>query len=96
VFGIGIAMTAVLTLLTPLAAYTRVELLILVRALEGFFEVSQHPPTQLKVDSHLYLMLILHAIGGISQLLKLLITVTIVSVCVFMLSIQVVILFWLS
>ena len=41
VFGIGIAMTAVLTLLTPIAAYTRVELLILVRALEGFFEVRQ-------------------------------------------------------
>ena len=40
-FGIGIVMTAVLTLLTPLAAYTRVELLILVRALEGFFEVKQ-------------------------------------------------------
>jgi len=40
VFGVGIAMTALLTLVTPLAAYTRVELFIFLRALEGFFEVS--------------------------------------------------------
>ncbi len=39
VFGIGIVMTAVLTLLTPIAAYTNVWLLVVVRALEGFFEV---------------------------------------------------------
>lgn len=40
VYGIGIVMTAVLTLLTPIAAYTNVWLLVVVRALEGFFEVK--------------------------------------------------------
>ena len=40
VFGIGIVMTAVLTLLTPIAAYTSVWLLVAIRALEGFFEVT--------------------------------------------------------
>ena len=41
-FGIGIVMTAVLTLLTPIAAYTNVWLLVVVRALEGFFEVCSN------------------------------------------------------
>ncbi len=40
VFGIGIVMTALLTLLTPLAARTSVYLLIALRVLEGFFEVG--------------------------------------------------------
>lgn len=39
VFGIGIVMTAVLTLVTPIAAITNVYFLMVVRALEGFFEV---------------------------------------------------------
>ena len=39
VFGVGILMTAVLTLLTPIAAYTDINFLIVIRALEGFFEV---------------------------------------------------------
>ena len=39
VYGIGIVMTALLTLLTPLAAHTNVYLLMAVRAAEGFFEV---------------------------------------------------------
>ena len=39
VYGIGIVMTAVLTLFTPLAARTSVYLLIALRATEGFFEV---------------------------------------------------------
>lgn len=40
VFGIGIVMTAVLTLFTPVAANISVWLLVVVRALEGFFEVK--------------------------------------------------------
>jgi sugar phosphate permease len=40
VFGIGIMMTGVLTLLTPLAANISVWFLVAVRALEGFFEVN--------------------------------------------------------
>ena len=39
VFGIGIVMTSVLTLFTPLAAETSVWLLVAMRAAEGFFEV---------------------------------------------------------
>ena len=39
VFGIGIVMTSVLTLVTPLAAESSVWLLVAVRAAEGFFEV---------------------------------------------------------
>ena len=41
IYGIGIVMTAVLTLLTPVVAYISVWLLIAVRVLEGFFEVSE-------------------------------------------------------
>jgi len=40
VFGVGVLMTSVFTVLTPLAAYTSVWLLVAVRILEGFFEVS--------------------------------------------------------
>lgn len=43
VFGIGIVMTAVLTLLTPLAASVSVWLLVAVRSLEGFFEGVTFP-----------------------------------------------------
>ena len=39
-FGVGVLMTSVFTLLTPLAADTSVWLLVVVRILEGFFEVS--------------------------------------------------------
>ena len=39
VFGIGIVMTAVLTLLTPLAAQVSVWALVVLRVLEGMFEV---------------------------------------------------------
>lgn len=39
VFGIGIAVTSVLTLLTPLAAKAGVPTLIAVRLIEGIFEV---------------------------------------------------------
>ena len=39
VYGIGIVMTSVLTLFTPLAAETNVWLLVAVRIAEGFFEV---------------------------------------------------------
>jgi MFS family permease len=39
IFGIGIVMTAVLTLLTPIAAYLSIWALIAVRVAEGFFEV---------------------------------------------------------
>ena len=41
VFGVGVVMTAILTLFTPLAAYTSVWLLVAVRVLEGFFEVHE-------------------------------------------------------
>lgn len=41
VFGIGVVMTAVLTLLTPLAANLNVWVLVAVRAMEGFFEVRE-------------------------------------------------------
>lgn len=40
VFGIGIAVTSVLTLLTPLAAKAGVGALIAVRLIEGIFEVK--------------------------------------------------------
>lgn len=40
VFGIGVVMTSVFTLVTPLAALSSVKLLIAVRVLEGFFEVG--------------------------------------------------------
>ena len=39
VFGVGVFMTSVFTLLTPLAAFFNFKLLIIIRALEGFFEV---------------------------------------------------------
>ena len=39
VFGVGVVMTSLLTLFTPLAAFTNVWLLVAVRILEGFFEV---------------------------------------------------------
>ena len=39
VLGIGIGMTSVLTLFTPLAAETSIWLLVAVRAMEGLFEV---------------------------------------------------------
>ena len=39
VFGIGIVMTAVLTLLTPLAAQVSVWALVVLRVAEGLFEV---------------------------------------------------------
>ena len=39
VFGIGIVMTAVFTLFTPLAAYWHIGALIAVRVAEGIFEV---------------------------------------------------------
>ena len=42
IFGIGIVMTAVLTLFTPLAAYWHVGALIAVRVAEGFFEVREN------------------------------------------------------
>lgn len=38
-FGIGIVTTAILTLLTPIAANTDYKLLIAVRVIEGLFEV---------------------------------------------------------
>ena len=38
IFGVGIVMTAVLTLLTPVAAYVGVGGLIAVRVAEGLFE----------------------------------------------------------
>ena len=40
IFGLGIVMTAILTLLTPVAAYTNAWLILVVRFLEGLFEVS--------------------------------------------------------
>ena len=39
VFGIGIVMTSVLTLFTPLAAETSIWLLVALRIMEGFSEV---------------------------------------------------------
>ena len=39
VYGIGIVMTAVLTLLTPLAAHISVWALVALRVVEGMFEV---------------------------------------------------------
>ena len=41
IFGVGIVMTAALTLLTPAAAYLNMWALVAVRVAEGFFEVSQ-------------------------------------------------------
>ena len=46
VFGIGVVMTAVLTLLTPLAAQTGVWALVVLRVLEGLFEVKLTFPLQ--------------------------------------------------
>lgn len=43
VFGVGVGMTALLTLLTPLAAHGGYGWLIAVRALEGFFEGVTFP-----------------------------------------------------
>lgn len=43
VFGVGIVMTAILTLLTPLAANISVWFLVVVRILEGFFEGVTFP-----------------------------------------------------
>ena len=40
IFGIGIVMTAVFTLFTPLAAYWHIGALIAVRVAEGIFEVN--------------------------------------------------------
>ncbi len=45
VFGVGIVMTAILTLLTPLAANISVWFLVVVRILEGFFEVRDRRET---------------------------------------------------
>lgn len=39
VFGLGIAVTSVLTLLTPMAAKSGVYALVIVRFIEGVFEV---------------------------------------------------------
>ena len=44
VFGIGVVMTAVLTLLTPLAAQASVWVLVVLRVLEGLFEVTSIQP----------------------------------------------------
>lgn len=41
IYGVGIVMTAVLTLFTPIAANVSVWLLVVVRMLEGVFEVSR-------------------------------------------------------
>ncbi|XP_028142913.1 sialin-like isoform X2 [Diabrotica virgifera virgifera] len=43
VFGIGIAVTSLLTIITPIAAKFNVYLFIVVRALEGFFEGTTYP-----------------------------------------------------
>lgn len=40
VFGTGVLVTAVLNLVTPLVAGLGIEVLIAVRVIEGFFEVS--------------------------------------------------------
>ena len=40
VFGMGVVMTSVLTLLTPLAADFSVWMLVAIRVLEGMFEVQ--------------------------------------------------------
>ena len=40
VFGVGVVVTSILTLFTPLAADTSVWLLVALRVLEGLFEVS--------------------------------------------------------
>ena len=69
-FGIGVVMTSVFTLLTPLAANHSVWLLVAVRVLEGFFEVSidvvlRRPPMGVTVllshcctllDSHRFML----------------------------------------
>lgn len=44
VFGVGIGVTAVLTLLTPLAAGAGVWALVIIRFVEGVFEVSVYVP----------------------------------------------------
>ena len=41
-FGVGVAMTALLTVLIPLAAMRNVWLLVSVRVLQGAFEVSNY------------------------------------------------------
>ena len=40
IFGVGVLMTAILTLLTPLAAEIHIGALIALRVVEGFFEVG--------------------------------------------------------
>lgn len=51
VFGVGVVMTAVLTILTPLAADISVWALVALRAMEGFFEVKVNLKRKLKLLS---------------------------------------------
>lgn len=44
IFGIGILVTILLTFLTPWAAKAGIKVLILVRIIEGIFEVSKRSP----------------------------------------------------
>ena len=43
IFGVGIGMTAILTILTPLAAKTNFYVLVAVRIIEGVFEGVTFP-----------------------------------------------------
>lgn len=43
VYGIGVLLTALFTLLSPIAAYTNFEFFIVVRALEGLGEGVTYP-----------------------------------------------------
>lgn len=45
VYGIGVAATAALTIITPVLAKQSVTLLIAVRVVEGIFEVRNHHPS---------------------------------------------------
>ncbi|KAG8245576.1 hypothetical protein J6590_103318 [Homalodisca vitripennis] len=46
IFGVGVLVTALLTIFTPLAAFTSVYALVAVRVIEGFFEGGTFPCTQ--------------------------------------------------
>ncbi len=63
VYGIGIVMTAIFTLLTPIAADISVWALVAVRALEGLFEVTKLIMCQCDTDPMLRKWLLLHTIA---------------------------------
>ena len=48
-FGVGVLVTSVLTLITPQMAYINLWALVAVRVIIGFFEVNKHATVQLTI-----------------------------------------------